>query len=76
VAGSRRQLRLKKQVEATLNAFEKAIAARPKVMECFDDGGSNYICFGWSCQISRSFRDPTLMSARFREFSPARRMSR
>jgi Lrp/AsnC family transcriptional regulator, leucine-responsive regulatory protein len=38
------QVRLEKQVEASLNAFEKAIAARPEVMECYlMTGASDYL---------------------------------
>jgi len=38
------QVRLEKQVESSLNAFEKAIAARPEVMECYlMTGTSDYL---------------------------------
>ena len=38
------QVRLEKQVEASLNTFEKAIAARPEVMECYlMTGSSDYL---------------------------------
>jgi Lrp/AsnC family leucine-responsive transcriptional regulator len=38
------QVRLEKQIEASLNAFEKAIAARPEVMECYlMTGASDYL---------------------------------
>lgn len=38
------QVRLEKQVEGSLNAFEKAIAARPEVMECYlMTGVSDYL---------------------------------
>jgi Lrp/AsnC family leucine-responsive transcriptional regulator len=38
------QVRLEKQVEASLNAFEKAIAARSEVMECYlMTGSSDYL---------------------------------
>jgi len=29
------QVRLEKQIESALNAFEKAVAARPEIMECY-----------------------------------------
>ena len=38
------QVRLEKQVEASLNTFEKAIAVRPEVMECYlMTGSSDYL---------------------------------
>lgn len=38
------QVRLEKQVEASLNTFEKAIAARQEVMECYlMTGSSDYL---------------------------------
>jgi DNA-binding Lrp family transcriptional regulator len=38
------QVRLEKQVEASLNTFEKAITARPEVMECYlMTGSSDYL---------------------------------
>lgn len=38
------QVRLEKQVETALNAFEEAIAARPEVMECYlMTGNSDYL---------------------------------
>jgi Lrp/AsnC family leucine-responsive transcriptional regulator len=38
------QVRLEKQVETALNAFEEAIAARPEVMECYlMTGSSDYL---------------------------------
>jgi DNA-binding Lrp family transcriptional regulator len=38
------QVRLEKQIEASLNTFEKAIAARPEVMECYlMTGSSDYL---------------------------------
>jgi len=38
------QVRLEKQVEASLNAFEKAVAERPEVMECYlMTGTSDYL---------------------------------
>lgn len=38
------QVRLEKQVESSLNVFEKAIAARPEVMECYlMTGASDYL---------------------------------
>jgi DNA-binding Lrp family transcriptional regulator len=38
------QVRLEKQVQAALNIFEKAIAARPEVMECYlMTGTSDYL---------------------------------
>jgi len=38
------QVRLEKQVEASLNTFEKAIAARAEVMECYlMTGSSDYL---------------------------------
>ena len=38
------QVRLEKQVETALNAFEEAIAARPEVMECYlMTGTSDYL---------------------------------
>ena len=38
------QVRLEKQVEAALDAFEKAIAERPEVMECYlMTGDSDYL---------------------------------
>jgi DNA-binding Lrp family transcriptional regulator len=49
------QVRLEKQVEASLNTFEKAIAARQEVMECYLMTGSSTI-FEWS-SLTQSFRD-------------------
>jgi DNA-binding Lrp family transcriptional regulator len=38
------QVRLEKQVEASLNAFERAVAERPEVMECYlMTGTSDYL---------------------------------
>lgn len=38
------QVRLEKQVEASLNAFEKAVKERPEVMECYlMTGSSDYL---------------------------------
>ncbi len=38
------QVRLERQVEASLNAFEKAITVRPEVMECYlMTGTSDYL---------------------------------
>jgi DNA-binding Lrp family transcriptional regulator len=38
------QVRLEKQVESSLNVFEKAVAARPEVMECYlMTGASDYL---------------------------------
>ena len=38
------QVRLEKQIEASLNTFEKAIAARQEVMECYlMTGSSDYL---------------------------------
>ncbi len=38
------QIRLEKQVEASLVAFEKAVAKRPEVMECYlMTGSSDYL---------------------------------
>jgi Lrp/AsnC family leucine-responsive transcriptional regulator len=38
------QVRLEKQIESSLNVFEKAIAARPEVMECYlMTGTSDYL---------------------------------
>jgi Lrp/AsnC family transcriptional regulator, leucine-responsive regulatory protein len=38
------QVRLERQVEASLNAFEKAVSARPEVMECYlMTGTSDYL---------------------------------
>ena len=38
------QVRLERQIEASINAFEKAIAARPEVMECYlMTGASDYL---------------------------------
>jgi len=38
------QVRLEKQVESSLNVFEKAIASRPEVMECYlMTGTSDYL---------------------------------
>jgi Lrp/AsnC family transcriptional regulator, leucine-responsive regulatory protein len=38
------QVRLEKQIEASLNAFEKAVAGRPEVMECYlMTGSSDYL---------------------------------
>src|SRR5689334_12860635 len=38
------QVRLEKQVESALNAFERAVAAHPEVMECYlMTGNSDYL---------------------------------
>jgi Lrp/AsnC family transcriptional regulator, leucine-responsive regulatory protein len=38
------QVRLEKQVESSLNVFEKAVAGRPEVMECYlMTGASDYL---------------------------------
>lgn len=38
------QVRLERQIESSINAFEKAIAARPEVMECYlMTGASDYL---------------------------------
>ena len=38
------QVRLERQVEASLNTFEKAVTARPEVMECYlMTGASDYL---------------------------------
>jgi Lrp/AsnC family transcriptional regulator, leucine-responsive regulatory protein len=38
------EVRLEKQIEASLNAFEKAVAGRPEVMECYlMTGSSDYL---------------------------------
>jgi Lrp/AsnC family transcriptional regulator, leucine-responsive regulatory protein len=38
------QVRLERQIESSINAFEKAIAARPEVMECYlMTGAADYL---------------------------------
>ena len=51
------QVRLEKQIEASLVAFEKAVAACPEVMECYlMTGSSDYLLRVVVLQISREFQ--------------------
>ena len=68
------QVRLEKQVEASLNPFEKAIAVRPEVMECYlTPGGSDYLLSG--CLRSQGFRGSSRIYPKSQELETFSRVS-